>query len=90
MYIWQGSVSPGWSLTSTKTPKEGWQTDVLPHCKCGCNLFARRGVPEFAGGASVAVPLHQQVAPVQVSVLKLTSFLGHCQAQRSLQTSHMQ
>ena len=40
-----------------------------------------RGRPEPTGSSLVAVPAHQQVAPVQVAVLKLTRLLSNCQAQ---------
>ncbi len=43
-----------------------------------------RDRPEPTGSALVAVPAYQQVAPVQVTVLKLTRLLSNCQAQRSL------
>ncbi len=43
-----------------------------------------RDRPEPTGSGLVAVPANQQVAPVQVAVLKLTRLLSNCQAQRSL------
>ena len=43
--------------------------------------------PEPADDAFVAVPAHQQVAPMQVSVFKLASFFSNCQTQSCLQHS---
>lgn len=46
------------------------------------------GVPELAGSGGGGVAAHQQVTPVQVSVLKFTRLLRNCQAQSSLQAAY--
>ena len=53
----------------------------------GASAGYANGPPELAGGGLGGVAGDQQVAPVQVSVLKLTSLLCNRQTQSSLQAA---
>ena len=46
-------------------------------------------MPESARSCLVAVSADQQVAPMQVSVLKLACFFSNCQAQSGLQDKQL-
>lgn len=57
----------------------------LPPVRLGFDLpGAVKGIPESEGDSVAALPLDQNVAPVQIAMLKLAGLLRHSQRQGTL------
>lgn len=74
-------------ITVCKSPGQSVSLSAAVKQTGGFLLGCRAGAPELAGRGLGGVAGDQQVAPVQVPVLKLTRLLCYCQAQSSLQAA---